>query len=221
VGDPPGDRRVADRVNETVGAPEEEPAEERAARELAEVTLATELVGAGKADWRAVVLPLLAVLAALVIGALVIVFTNQATLDAWKSFFRGPGDALSVSWKVVKDAYYALFSGAVGSPSRIARAIGSGDFGQVRSSLYPLSETIVTTTPLIFVGLSVAVGFQAGLFNIGAEGQMNAGAMVGAAAGIWWPGLFGPLHLALMVIACFVGGAIWGAIPGFLRAKTA
>jgi ABC-type uncharacterized transport system permease subunit len=169
---------------------------------------------------RAVALPLLAVFTALVIGALLIISTNQDAISEWKSFFRDPGGALSVFWRVVRDSYYALFSGALGSPSKIARAIGSGDIDQIRSALSPLSETIVTATPLIFVGLSVALGFRAGLFNIGAEGQMNAGAIVGAAAGIWWPGLPGPLHLALMVIACFVGGAIWGAIPGVLKART-
>jgi general nucleoside transport system permease protein len=179
-----------------------------------------ELVATGKAGWRVVVLPLLAVLMALIIGAVLIIFTDQEAFRAWESFFRNPGAALSTSWNTVSEAYYALFSGALGSPSEFARAISSGDFDQIRSALYPISETIVTTTPLIFVGLSVAIGFRAGLFNIGAEGQMNIGAIVGAAVGIWWPGLPGPLHLVLMVIACFVGGMVWGAIPGFLKART-
>src|SRR4029453_7977971 len=114
---------------------------------------------------------------------------DQAAFRAWESFFRNPGAALSTSWTVVREAYYALFSGALGSPSELVRAFSSGDLDQIRAALYPISETIVTTTPLIFVGLSVALGFRSGLFNIGAEGQMNIGAIVGAAAGIWWPGL--------------------------------
>jgi ABC-type uncharacterized transport system permease subunit len=201
-------------------AEEEAPEEVTPAEVVPEASLATELGGTGRGGWRAVILPVLAVFSALVIGALVIIFTDETALNEWKSFFRNPGDAFSVSWRIVSEAYYALFSGALGSPSKLARAFGSGDLDQIRSALYPLSETIVTTTPLIFVGLSVAVGFRAGLFNIGAEGQMNAGAIVGAAAGIWWPGLPGPIHLALMVIACFVGGALWGAIPGVLKART-
>jgi ABC-type uncharacterized transport system permease subunit len=180
----------------------------------------TELIATGKVGWRVVVLPLLAVLLALVIGALLIIVTDQAAFRAWESFFRNPGAALSISWRVVREAYYALFSGALGSPSKLARAFSSGDLEQIRAALYPISETIVTTTPLIFVGLSVALGFRSGLFNIGAEGQMNIGAIVGAAVGIWWPGLPGPIHLVLMVVACFVGGMVWGAIPGFLKAKT-
>jgi simple sugar transport system permease protein len=182
--------------------------------------LAQGLIRAGQSRWRSVVFPLLAFFSALVLGAILILVTNEETTRAWSGFFRDPGHALSVSWQVIRDTYYALFAGALGSPSRIAKAIGSGDMKEVRSSLFPLSETIVTATPLIFVGLSVAVGFQAGLFNIGAEGQMNAGAIVGAAAGIWWPHLAGPIHLAVMVIASFIGGALWGAIPGILKAKT-
>jgi simple sugar transport system permease protein len=203
--------------------PDSDDASKRPSRsELAptENIIAAEIVGGGEGGWRALLIPVLAIFTALVIGALVIVFTNDDALREWKSFFRNPGDALSVSWRVLSDSYYALFSGALGSPSAIVRAFGSGEIEQIRAALFPLSETIVTATPLIFVGLAVAFGFRAGLFNIGAEGQMNVGAIIGAAVGISWPGLPGPIHLALMVLASFVGGAVWGAIPGFLKAKT-
>jgi general nucleoside transport system permease protein len=169
---------------------------------------------------RTVLLPALAVLTALALGGLLIIFTNQEALQAWAGFFRDPIRALSTSWTVVWAAYYALFSGALGSPSEIVRAIGSGDLAQFRSSLAPISETVVTATPLILVGLSVAIGFRAGLFNIGGEGQMNIGALVASAAGFSFPGLPGPIHLVLVLVAGFVGGALWGAIPGFLKAKT-
>jgi simple sugar transport system permease protein len=184
-------------------------------------TLAAQIVGPGKASWRQrALLPALAIFTALVLGGLVIIFSNQDALDAWKQVFSDPLEALSVSWRVVRDAYYALFSGALGSPSQLARAFGSGDLDQIRGALFPLSETVVTATPLIFVGLSVALGFRAGLFNIGAEGQMTAGAIVAAAVGISFGWLPGPVHLILMVLAGFVGGAAWGAIPGVLKAKT-
>jgi simple sugar transport system permease protein len=196
-----------ERLTAAEGAPPEKP-------------LPAQLIQAEGGGWRTLLLPFLAVLTALVIGGLVIIFTDQDAIREWRSFFRNPGAAVSVSWRVVSDAYYALFSGALGSPSQLVRAFGSGELDQIRASLFPLSETIVTATPLIFVGLSVALGFRAGLFNIGAEGQMNVGAIVAAAAGIWWAGLPGPIHLTLMVIAGFAGGALWGAIPGFLKAKT-
>jgi ABC-type uncharacterized transport system permease subunit len=183
-------------------------------------TLLEEVIGAG-GGWReSVLVPLLAILTALVLGGLVIIFSNDEAIKAWKGLFRDPLEAFSVSWRVVKDAYYALFSGALGSPSRLAKAFGSGDIDEIRGALFPLSETIVTATPLIFVGLSVTLGFRAGLFNIGAEGQMTVGAIVAAAAGISFGWLPGPIHLTLMVIAALVAGAIWGAIPGFLKAKT-
>lgn len=200
---------------------EEEPGgTEAAGAPPPEEPLTTGFIQTTGGGWRAIALPVLAVVAALVIGGLVIIFSDQEALGEWKSFFRNPGDALSVSWRVVSEAYYALFSGALGSPSQLVRAFGSGEIDQIRAALFPLSETIIAATPLIFVGLSVALGFQAGLFNIGAEGQMNVGAMAAAAAGIAWAGLPGPILLVLMILAGFAGGALWGAIPGFLKAKT-
>src|SRR5262249_31550695 len=118
-----------------------------------ERSLAQGLIGGGQSWWRAVLFPLLAFLSALVLGAILIVSTNEQTTRVWSGFCRDPIHALSVAWQGVRDSYSALFSGALGSPSTIAKAIGSGDIKQIRSSLFPLPETIVTATPLIFVGL--------------------------------------------------------------------
>ena len=185
-----------------------------------EGSFVADVAGTGASRWRVVILPLLAVFTALVIGALLIIVTNKVAMHDWNTFLQHPGRAVSTSWKTVRDTYYALFSGALGSPSQIAAAFRAGHIKDIREAFYPLSETIVTATPLIFVGLSVALGFRAGLFNIGAEGQMNIGAIVGAAVGIWWPGLPGPIHLLLMILACFIGGALWGMIPVLLKART-
>jgi general nucleoside transport system permease protein len=199
--------------------PEEEP---RAAHEIeAGATLAGAIVTTGRAGWRqALLVPLLAVFTALVVGGLVIVFSNEHALNTWASFFRNPTAAFAASWTAVREAYYALFTGALGSPSEIVRSLASGDIERIQGALFPLSETIVTATPLIFVGLSVAVGFRAGLFNIGAEGQMNVGAIVGSVAGFTLTSLPGPIHLVVMILASVAGGMAWGAIPGFLKAKT-
>ncbi|MFN2589878.1 MAG: ABC transporter permease [Actinomycetota bacterium] len=207
--------RLADNVKE-----EAEQQARVAAQTAPGSILAADVATPAWARWRETVLvPLLAIIAALGVGALVIIFTNDEAIGEWKGFFRDPVEALSVSWRVVRDAYYALFSGALGSPSRLARAFGSGEIADIRSALFPLSETIVTATPLIFVGLSVAVGFRSGLFNVGAEGQMNAGAMAASFVGFSLD-LPGPVHLALVVMAGLAGGAVWGAIPGVLKAKT-
>ena len=157
---------------------------------------------------------------ALVIGAIIIVFSDDAALEAWSRFFRHPLDALSVSWQVVSESYRALFIGAFGDPTEIGSAIVSGELDQIQAALYPISETIVTATPLIFVGLSVALGFRAGLFNIGAEGQVNVGGLAAAAAGIGLAFLPGPLLSIVVIVAGFLGGAFWGFIPGILKAKT-
>ena len=169
---------------------------------------------------QALILPLLAVVTALALGALLMVFTNETALKEWAGLFREPGEAFSASWVVVRDAYSALFTGAFGHPTEIAAAIGSGELSEILDSLGPLSETIVAATPLVFVGLSVAIAFNSGLFNIGAEGQMNVGAIVAAAIGFSFSGLPEPVHLVFMVLAGFAGGALWGAIPGWLKART-
>ncbi len=82
-----------------------------------------------------------------------------------------------------------------------------------------LGMTLFYTTPLIFTGLSVAVAFHAGLFNIGAEGQLLMGALGAAAVGAIWPGIPAPLAPLIGAFAAILGGGIWGAIPGWLRAR--
>lgn len=150
---------------------------------------------------RALLVPFLALVAALVCGALVIVFTNPETLRAWASFFRNPGAAVEMSGELVYDSYFALFKGALGSPNSI-------------------SETIVTATPLMFAGLAVALAFRAGMFNIGAEGQLLAGAMTATFVGFTFADLPAFILLPFAVLAGFVGGAAWGFIPGVLKART-
>jgi general nucleoside transport system permease protein len=79
-------------------------------------------------------------------------------------------------------------------------------------------QSLTFATPLIFTGLAVAFGFQAGLFNIGGPGQMALGAIVSVLVGIYVPG---PriIVLPLAVLGAAVGGGLWGAIPGFLKAR--
>ncbi|HXF56708.1 MAG TPA: ABC transporter permease [Actinomycetota bacterium] len=185
-----------------VAPPEEEG---RAAGE--EVAAAAERVTLAAAAVRGVgwqerfVVPVLAVVVALAVGALVIVFTSEEPLREWAGFFRDPLEALRASGRVVADAYLALFRGALGSANA-------------------LSETLLVAIPLVYTGLSVAFGFRAGLFNIGAEGQLTAGAILASAAGFSLTGLPGPLVVGAVVLAGFVGGALWGAVPGLLKAKT-
>lgn len=165
-------------------------------------------------------IPGLAVVLALAVGALVIVFSDPDLLRSWSGLLKHPGETLRLSWDAVYASYRALLEGAIGSPAEISSAIGSGHLDEIQAAFRPLSEMIVVTTPLIFAGLSVALGFRAGLFNIGAEGQITVGAMVGALVGFSMHGWPGPVIVIAIILGGFVGGAFWGGIPGVLKAKT-
>lgn len=81
-----------------------------------------------------------------------------------------------------------------------------------------LLVTLQMMTPLLFTGLAVAISFRAGLWNIGVEGQMLVGALFSGIAGYALP-LPMVLHIPVAIAAGFVGGALWAAIPAFLRVK--
>ncbi len=144
--------------------------------------------------------PALALVTALLVGAVVIVFSDPTTLDAWSTFFADPGGALRASWDIVGDSYRALFDTSLGS----RRA---------------LSRTLAESAPLMFAGLSVALAFRAGLFNIGAGGQLMMGATVAGYIGFTFD-LPAAIHLPLALLGGIAGGAAWGGIAGFLKART-
>jgi len=84
---------------------------------------------------------------------------------------------------------------------------------------YGLGQTLFKATPLVFTGLAVALGFRAGLFNIGAEGQLYLGAFAAGLTGIAVAGLPPLVALPLCLIAAALAGAAWGGIPGLLKAR--
>lgn len=99
-------------------------------------------------------------------------------------------------------------------------ALQSGDELQIRRAFNPILESLVTSTPYIFAGLAVALGFRAGVFNIGAEGQIFIGALTATFVGYSITGLPAIIHVPLALLAGAAGGAMWGFIPGWLKAKT-
>lgn len=151
---------------------------------------------------RQLVVPILSLVTALVIGALVIILSDPEFIAKVGS---DPGAALAAGFGSVGRAYSGLLQGSIGNPFR--------DIG-------PVTETLLRATPLIFAGLAVALGFRAGLFNIGAEGQIYIGALFATAVGLGFTDLPLIVHLPLAVAAGFVGGAAWGFIPGILKART-
>jgi ABC-type uncharacterized transport system permease subunit len=98
-------------------------------------------------------------------------------------------------------------------PVRAYAALLEGSLKDIRA----LAGTLNIATPLILAGLAVTFGFRAGLFNIGANGQFLMGAFFAAVVGAT-PIVDGPLHLALAITAGFIGGSLWGFIPGILKA---
>ncbi|MDH3425485.1 MAG: ABC transporter permease [Acidimicrobiia bacterium] len=97
------------------------------------------------------------------------------------------------------EGYWALFTGAVG---------GSRE----------LSETVAKAVPLLLVGVGITVAFRASVINIGGEGQLIAGALSGTALALAAPDLPAAILLPGVLLAGLVGGAIWGGVPGILKA---
>jgi simple sugar transport system permease protein len=151
----------------------------------------------------------LAVVLAMVVGAVLIAFTDPDVQKASGYFFARPMDTIAAIWTAVSGAYISLFQGSIYNFNR-------PDFVD---GIRPLTETLSFATPLAMAGLGVALGFRAGMFNIGGRGQMLFGA---AAAG--WVGFSFDLppviHLVLALAAGIIAGGVWGGLAGLLKART-
>ncbi len=96
------------------------------------------------------------------------------------------------------------------------QAMLQGAFGGTRE----IAETLVAATPLIFGGLAFAIAYQAGLFNIGIEGQLVLGGLAAGLVAATPLGLPMAIHLPLALLAAVIAGGFWGGLPGFLKART-
>ena len=133
-------------------------------------------------DWKAIaygaVMPVLAVIAAMLFGAVMLLLLGVNPIEA----------------------YAAMLGGAFGSVSG-------------------LTQTLVKATPLLLVGLGICIAFRASVINIGAEGQIILGALMGTWFALifrTWPGW---LLIPMTILAGFLAGAFWGFIPGILKAR--
>ncbi len=127
---------------------------------------------------RELLFPLIAVVAAFIVGGILILIIGDNPLEAYRLLFG------------------SAFSWPVG-----------------------IGYTLFYATPLIFTGLAVLVAFRCGLLNIGAEGQLYIGAFATAWVGITFANLSPWLLIPMCFIAAIVGGGVWGAIPGILKAR--
>ncbi|NNF70713.1 MAG: ABC transporter permease [Rhodobacteraceae bacterium] len=136
-----------------------------------------------RAEWEdLVVVPVIAFVAALVLGALIMLATD-------------------VDLATIGRSYVALLAGSVGS-------------------LNAVSETLTAAAPLILAALGLGLGFRAGLFNIGAEGQLLMGGLAAVLVGFLGAGLPMALHLPLALLAGAIFGGLYASIAGWLRAAT-
>jgi len=153
------------------------------------------------------VIPALSVVMAFFVSGLLVAFSDASVL-ALKS---QPLSMISKAFSTAGHSYWALFRGSIFDPQ-----LASNNFFQ---GFYPFSETLVATAPLILTGLSVALAFKAGLFNIGAQGQFIAGAI-----GASWVGfnfnLPIVLHAVTAIAVAILFAGIFGGFVGFLKART-
>ncbi|HEU4541473.1 MAG TPA: ABC transporter permease [Jiangellaceae bacterium] len=168
----------------------------------------------GQRFWRelatgSAMVTVLSVVLALAIGAVLIIVSDPRVQDAASYLFSRPGDTFSAAWQSVSGAYAALFQGSL---------VNFQEYS-IGRALRPFAETLTYATPLIAAGLAVALPFRAGLFNIGAEGQIILGAIFAGYVGfaIDLPVV---VHVAVAVAVGLVGGAIWAGIAGVLKART-
>lgn len=167
-----------------------------------------------------IVVTVLALVLGLVVGALIIITTTPAVLDAWRAIFHGwdgVPHALNVTFNNVGAAYRSMFTGSIVDPQGFWHSLVTGKGWT--NTLTPISETFTYATPLVIVSIGVGIAFQAGLFNIGANGQAVIGGISGAVVGsmLHMPTI---LHLPLTLLAGIAGGMICGALPGVLKAYT-
>lgn len=163
-------------------------------------------------DGNTLVITVLAFVCAIVVGAVLILIADPETRTAASYFFAYPPDMLGAGWNAVSSGYAALFEGSVFNPDSLSPDSGIAVLG-------PISDTLFNAAPLILGGLSVGLAFRAGLFNIGGQGQLIAGAICAGYVGFAWD-LPVVLHLLVALVAGIVGGAVWGGIAGWLKART-
>lgn len=143
---------------------------------------------------------LAAIVLALIVGAVLIIFSTPRVIESLQYFFSYPWDFFRFAGVAVWDGYTALFRGSLGSWNSLER-------------------TLERAAPLICAGLGVSLAFRSGLFNIGAQGQMLLGAVVAGYIAFSWdlpPGI----HLLVAAVGAVLAGAFWGAIAGWLKAVT-
>jgi ABC-type uncharacterized transport system permease subunit len=142
--------------------------------------------------------------------------------NRWAQMARGAWDLLKLPTLAILLAFI-IGALVIWFTSGSLTSVWEAYYGLVRGAFFKqrgFSETLVASIPYVLLGLGLSVGFKTGLFNIGVEGQFTIGSICAAWAGVAFPGLPAIIHLPLVLFAGALGGAIWAAIPGYLKART-
>lgn len=160
---------------------------------------------------------ILAIITGLILGGIIACVTTKEIYEAFgESFSTGIKESLKFIW----ETYSSLFLGSFGNPKKMITSISSGDTAELRKAFKPFLESLVTTTPYLITGVAIALGFQAGVLNMGGEGQLFMGSIMAAWAGWTFKGLPAIIHVPLALLIGVLAGGFWGFIPGWLKAKT-
>ena len=149
-----------------------------------------------------------AVLLSLLVSALLVAIFDPNVQSSAAYLLARPSDFFTSFGAAFASFFTSLFRGAIFDYEATSLA----------GMVLPITNSLTRSAPLILAGLSVALAFRAGLFNIGAQGQLLLGALMGVWVGLNFhlpPGL----HLLVAVIFAILGGALWGAVPGILKAR--
>ena len=152
----------------------------------------------GKDGTKSVLASLISILIGMVVGALIIIIVGAAN----------PSLGLNSAWEGIRLVFGGLFSTGRDAAGTLTFGFNSTNLGNM----------LFRATPLILTGLSVAVAFKTGLFNIGASGQFIVGAYVAVLMGVKCTFIPGPLLWLACLLGAMLAGAVWGLVPGFLKA---
>jgi simple sugar transport system permease protein len=170
-----------------------------------------------EASRSSLIIPVLAIFSGLLMGGILVALSTEEVYTLWST---SPLQAISNGFRAALESYVTLFTGAFGTPSKVIAALEGGDGLAIRRAFNPFFESLVKSIPYIFAGLAVSLGFRTGLFNIGVEGQIFMGGIFSVWVGYSFTGLPAYIHLPFAFITGALGGALWGFIPGLLKAKT-
>jgi ABC-type uncharacterized transport system permease subunit len=155
-----------------------------------------------------IVTPVMTAVFAFLMGGVVVLATGHNPWRTYKAIFEGSG----LNW------FFHVGNHSIHLPFSDTHVWFLWDTNTNHTAAYNLTQTLLTTTPLILTGLAVAFAFRCGLFNIGGQGQYLMGTIVGVYIGSRFTDMGHLPHVLFALTCAALAGALWGAIAGFLKA---